>query len=498
MTTTDVPPAPVAARGRAGIQTAAIGLGALMAALAQTLVLPVLPTISRDIGASESQATWLLTSTLLVGAVSVPIIGRFADIWGRRLMLQIALGALAVGSLVDALTDSPAVMIVGRALTGLSSAAIPLGISVLAANLAPDRRGSAMALISAMLGVGGALGLPLAGLIGDNFDYHVLFWIGVVGAIVSLVMVALFVREPATEGGSHIDWAGIVLLAGGLVCLVLPLAQGTAWGWGSALTIGLFVAAVVLLVSLVLVERRVHDPLVDIAALSNPPVLITNVASVFVGFALFASFVGTSNYVQAPTATGYGFGSSVLVAGLALLPSGILMLVLSPVAAVLIRRWGGGRVLALAGVVIALGLILRIVAHGALWEIVVGSSIVGVGTGVGYAALPSLISAHSRSTELAAANGINSLARSLGSSLASAVGGSILAAITMDLGGTAVPSLGGYQTLFAICAGAALLAAVGGLAISALGRRRGPQAGADEPDADEPRHAAAVEGAAAR
>lgn len=472
--------------GRAGLQTAAIGLGALMAALTQTLVLPVLPTISRDIGASTTQTTWLLTSTLLVGAVSVPIISRFADMWGRRLMLQIALGALAVGSLIDALTDDPGVMIVGRALTGLSAAAIPLGISLLAATLPPERRGSAMALVSAMLGVGGALGLPLAGLIGDNFDYHLLFWIGVVGAVVSIAMVTAFVREPATDGGTGIDGAGIVLLAGGLVCLVLPLAQGTAWGWGSLRTIGLLVASVVLLAALSVVERRVRNPLVDMVAFTNPPVLITNIASVFVGFALFASFVGTSNYVQAPEATGYGFGSSVLTAGLTLLPSGLLMLVLAPVAATLIRRWGGGRVLALGGVVIAGGLVMRIFATGSLWEVVIGASIVGAGTGIGYAALPSLISAHSRSNELAAANGINSLARSLGSSLASAVGGSILAAITMDLGGAEVPSLGGYQTLFAICAAAALLAAAAGLLVTALARRRGPDADADMPDADEP------------
>jgi MFS family permease len=475
---------------RAGLQTTAIGLGALMAALTQTLVLPVLPTITRDIGASESQATWLLTSTLLVAAVAVPIISRFADMWGRRLMLQISLTALAVGSLIDALTDDPVIMIIGRALTGLSAAAIPLGISLLAATLPPERRGSAMALVSAMLGVGGALGLPLAGVIGDNFDYHILFWIGVVGAVVSLVLVTAVVRETATDGDTGVDVAGIVLLAGGLVCLVLPLAEGTAWGWGSPLTLGLFAACVVLLVALVVVERRVRNPLVDMTALSNPPVLITNIASVFVGFALFASFVGTSNYVQAPEATGYGFGSTVLVAGLTLMPSGVLMLVLSPVAAQLIKRWGGGRVLTLAGLIIAAGLIMRIFATGSLAEVVIGSAIVGVGTGVGYAALPSLISAHSRSEELAAANGINALARSLGSSLASAVGGSILAALTIDLGGTAVPSLTGYRVLFAICAGAAVLAAVGGVAVSMLGRRRGPDVTADQPDADEPRAAA--------
>ena len=167
------------------------------------------------------------------------------------------------------------------------------------------------------------------------------------------------------------------------------------------------------------------------------------------------------------TATGYGFGSSVLVAGLCLLPSGVLMLLLAPVAARLIKAWTPGPVLALAGLVITAGLVMRIFATADLWQIIVGTTIVGAGTGIGYATLPSLINAHSPSSELAAANSINSLARSLGSTLASAVGGSLLAAVTISVGGYDIPSLRAYQILFTICAGAALLAAGAGWLIKA-------------------------------
>lgn len=454
---------------RANLEIAAIGLGALMAALAQTLVIPVLPTLSADLHASTTQAQWLLTSTLLVGAVAVPVIGRLADMFGRRLMLVLAIGALGAGSLVDALTSNANVMIAGRALTGLSSAAIPLGISLLAAVLPDERKGSAVALISAMLGVGSALGLPLAGLIADNFDYHVLYWIGAVGAVLSIAATLLLVGEPRTTRRGSVDWVGIPLLAGALVCLVLPLAEGSTWGWGSGRTLGLLAAAVVLFVLLVVAEKRVASPLVDIRTLTQAPIAITNTASVFIGFALFASFVGTANYVQAPEATGYGFGSSVLVAGLCLLPSGLLMLLLSPVTARLISAWGPAKVLALGGVVIAVGLVIRIVATGALWEIIVGTAIIGAGSGIGYASLPALINSHTPAADLAAANSINTLARSLGSTLASAVGGSLLAAVTISLGPVDVPSLTAYRILFAICAAAALLAAAAG-ALIASGR----------------------------
>ena len=151
--------------------------------------------------------------------------------------------------------------------------------------------------------------------------------------------------------------------------------------WGSVTTIGLLIASVDLFGLLFVVERRVDNPLVNKRTLSNPPIAIINVASIIIGFALLASFVGTANYVQSPTFTGYGFGSSVLVAGLCLLPSGILTLLLSPVAARLISAWSPARVLTLAGSIIAAGLIMRIFATGALREIIVGSSIVGTGTG---------------------------------------------------------------------------------------------------------------------
>ena len=462
----DAPPS----RLRANAEIVAVGLGALMAALSQTLVLPVLPDIAVDIEASATQAQWLLTATLLVGAVSVPILGRIADIVGRRLVLLVSLGALTLGSLVDALTSNPGVMIAGRAVAGLSAAAIPLGISLLASVLPAERKGAAVGLVSAMLGVGGALGLPLAGLVADNADYHALYWIGAGGAVVSLVLVLLLVGEPGVgEGRRTIDVPGIVLLAGGIVSLVLPLSQGAAWGWGSFRTIGLLVLSVVLLGLLVAVETRTASPIVDLRALANPPVAMTNVASIFFGFALFASFVGTANYVQAPEATGYGFDSTVLTAGLTLLPSGIFMLVLAPVAAKLCASWGGGRVLAVAGVIVAAGLLVRIVLVDDLWQIVLGATLVGAGTGIGYATLPTLINAHTPDSSLAAANGINTLARALGSTLASAVGGSILASVTITLGSAEIASLRGYRILFVICAVSALLASALGLIIARQG-----------------------------
>jgi len=445
--------------GRARLELLVVGLGALVVSLAQSLLIPVLGELPADLHTSSSNVSWLLTATLLVGAVSVPVMGRLGDMFGKRLLLLVSIGALVAGSLLTALTSNVALLIIGRGIQGMSSAAIPLGISLLAGLLPRERVGSAVALISAMLGVGGALGLPLAGLVAEHADFHALFWITSGVGLIAFLGILTIVPESPDRSGGKVDVLGTVILGAGLVCLLLPLSQASQWGWGSGRVLGLLVAAAVLLVVFVWSQTRIEQPLVDLVALRRKPIILANLASILFGFALFASFIGTAAYVEAPEATGYGFGSSLVVGGLAMLPSGLMMLLFAPVAAKLISSRGGPQTLALGAIIVAAGFVFRMAIHAELWHIIAGATIIGIGTGIGYAALPSIINANTPVHELAAANGLNSLARSLGSSLASAIGSSILAGSVVVLGDFALPSLHAYRELFLMCAVAAVLAA---------------------------------------
>lgn len=445
---------------RATLELLVVGLGALVVALAQSVLIPVLSILPADLDTSASNVNWLLTSTLLVAAVSVPILGRLGDMFGKRRMLLVAIGALVVGSAITSFTDHIGLLIAGRAIQGASAAAIPLGISLLASVMPRERVGSSIALISAMLGVGGSLGLPLAGFVAERADFHVLFWITGLAGVVAFVGILLIVPEAPGRSGGRVDVVGSILLAAGLVCLLLPLAQSSTWGWDDARIWTLLAASAVLVAVFGWTQVRTEDPIVDLRALRRPPIVLTNAASILFGFALFASFIGTASYVEAPESSGYGFGSSLLVGGLAMLPGGLMMLLLAPVAAKLIAGRGAPQTLALGALVVAVGFLSRILVHETLWQVIVGSTIIGAGTGIGYAAMPSLINAHTPPDETGAANGLNTLFRSLGSSLASAIGGSILAGSTVIVGSFAVPSLDAYQLIFALCGGAAVLAAV--------------------------------------
>jgi MFS family permease len=442
--------------GRQILVLLVIGTAALMVSLTQSLLVPVLNELGADLNAGSDGVAWLLTSTLLVGAVAVPAFGRLGDLYGTKRMVLISLGMLVLGSLVCALSDTLAPMIAGRAIVGLSVATVPLSISLVGVVLPREHSGAGIALISAMLGVGGALGLPLSGLIAEYADYHVLFWICVAGGLLTIPLIYRMVPSPPRAGTGRMDLIGTVLLGAAMLALLLPLAQGDSWGWTDPLTVGLLAASAVLIVVFVFVQLRITSPLVDVRTTRRPALLLTNIASLFVGFALFATLIGTATYVQLPEATGYGFGKSVLVGGLCMLPGGIIMLVLSPLSAKLAPRTA----LIIGSLIIAAGFVSRIFLTASLWQVVLGATIAGAGTGIAYAAMPGLISHATPLSELAAANGLNALFRSVGSSLASAIGGALLAAKTISLGGHEVPSLGAYQWLFALCAGAAILAAL--------------------------------------
>ncbi len=208
---------------------AVVAVCGVLVSLTQSILIPVLGAIQRDLQSSTTGTEWLLTSTLLVAAVSVPVLGRLGDLYGKRRMLLVATLALVVGSVICALADSIEVMVVGRIVTGISSAAIPLGISLIGQVLPAKRAGSGIALVSATLGIGGALGLPLAALVAEHSDYHVLFWICAVGGAAAFTGIWFALTEVARNGRGRMDFPGALLLAAALVCLLLPLAEATTW-----------------------------------------------------------------------------------------------------------------------------------------------------------------------------------------------------------------------------------------------------------------------------
>jgi MFS family permease len=433
-----------------------LAFAGISVAVMQTLLVPIVARLPELLGSTTSDAAWVVTATLLSGAVATPIMGRLGDLYGKRRLILASLGAMVAGSLLCALTSSLVPMIAGRAVQGFAMGAIPLGISIMRDELPPDRLGSAMAFMSSSLGVGGALAMPAAAYVGQHTDWHVLFFGSAGLGLLAMLMVVTVVPESAMRTGGRFDVPGALGLTAGLVALLLAISKGGDWGWSSGITLGLFAAAPLVFVLWGVMELRVREPLVDLRSTARRQVLLTNLASITVGLAFYAATLVLPQLLQLPRSTGYGLGQSMVVAGMCVAPMGLAMMLVSSLSA-RISAARGPKVSLMAGLVIlAVAYLAGTALMGAVWQVVVTAVLIGAGIGIAYSAMPALIIGAVPPSESGAANGLNTLMRSIGTSTSSAVVGVVLARMSVPLGGTGVPTQGGFRVSFLIAAAAAL------------------------------------------
>ncbi|GAA3037147.1 MFS transporter [Streptomyces glomeratus] len=448
-TTTDQP-----ARRPSGAVVPVLAFAGIVVAVMQTLLVPVIKDLPQLLSTAPSNATWVLTSTLLSGAVATPIMGRLGDLYGKRRMLLASLAVMVVGALVSGFTDALLPMIAGRTLQGFAMGAIPLGIGLMRDMLPRERLGSAMALMSSSIGVGGGLALPAAALVAQHADWHTLFF-GAAGlGVLSIVLTLLVVPESPARAAGSFDLPGALGLSAGLVLLLLPITKGSDWGWGSGTTLGLFGASAVVLVLWGLLELRVAAPLVDLRTTARREVLLTNLASIMVGVSFYVVSLVLPQLLQLPAATGYGLGESMVVAGLCVAPLGLTMMFTAPVYARLSARYGPKVTLILGLLVIGIGYGGGLGLMDAAWQTVVTSVVLGAGIGLAYSSLPALIVGAVPASETGAANGLNTLMRSIGTSVSSAVIGMVLANTAQHVNGIAIPTMHGFRVSFVIATAA--------------------------------------------
>ncbi|MFC4001234.1 MFS transporter [Prauserella oleivorans] len=452
---------PVRSPARSKVAVGVLASSGIAVSLMQTLAVPLLPEFPRLLGTTPSNAAWLITVTLLTGAVFAPVLGRLGDMYGKRRMLLVALSAMALGSALGALSSEFLVLLAARALQGVAIGVIPLGISIMRDELPPERVGTGIAVMSSTLGAGGAVGLPLTGFVAENADWHWLFAGAAVFAALEILLVRLLVPESPVRSGGRFDLAGAVGLSVALLCLLLPVSRGSVWGWGSPPVLGLLGASLLLFLVWGRYELRGPSaPLVDLRVSARPAVLLTNIASVLIGIAMFASFMVSAQMLQAPAETGYGFDLSLMESGLALLPVGCAMVAFSPLSAVVSRRWGPRVTVVLGVSVLAAGNLCRPLVHRPLAGVILVVTVTAIGAALAYGAVPALIMRAVPRSETAAANSLNALCRSIGTSSCSAIVATVSAGMVTYAAGGEFPSLVGYTVIFVIAGGAALLAGV--------------------------------------
>jgi EmrB/QacA subfamily drug resistance transporter len=445
-----------------------LSLGGLAFAVLQSLVAPALSTIGRELNASTSDTSWVITAYLLSASVLTPILGRLGDMVGKRRVLIGVLAVLAVGTLVAALAPNLIVLIVARALQGAAGAILPLSIGAVRDALPREKVGVTVGLLSAIFGVGAGVGIVAAGPIVEHLSWHWLFWLPLVLVVIALLGAVFGMKESPVRTPGRLDVLGAGILAVALVSLLLAISKGQAWGWADGKTVGLLVLGVVALVLFVLAELRVKEPLISMKLMRIRGVWATDLVALILGFAMFGTFVLVPTLLQLPAATGYGFGKSVSQAGLFLLPTVVMMIVFGPLAGLLDRRFGPKVPLFLGTVSVVAAFVLPAVGHGAIWQVLASGVLTGAGIGLAFAGMSNAIIESVPAEQTGEASGVNTIARTIGSSIGTAV---IAAVITSNSTPQGLPTDNAFTYGFWICAGVAVLGVIAALALPGARRR---------------------------
>jgi MFS family permease len=432
----------------------------LTVAVLQTAVVPVLGVIGTQLGASAIGVSWAVTANLLAAIAATPLLGRLADLYSKKRVLLGVLIVVLIGSVLAAVTSSLPLLITARVLQGASYALYPISVAVLREELPPGRLAGAMAVMSGTLGFGGGVGLVVVGLLmrGDA-GYHRVFWLTTAFTVVVLAIVVFLVPARPRSGTGSIDWLGAVGLAAGLSALLLAITQGNAWGWLSGRTLACTLGGAAVLAAWWWWEKRRKYPLVSTRMLAKPAMLLTNLATVFVGTGLYFAFLGLTQFVQITrAAAGYGFGASVLQSSVVyLLPGALTGFVVALVSGRFIERYGARRVLVVAAMAGVVGFLSLAVAHDKPWQVIVAGILANAYISLGYGALPALVVAEVEAGETGVATGMNAIARTVGSSMAAAV---VAVLLGRSVPGTAVPMESSFVVVFIAGAVTAALALV--------------------------------------
>ncbi len=457
-----------ATRPRSGLGLTMVGLitASMAYALMQTFLIPALPVLQRELHTSTGWVTWTVTAYLLTGAVATPIISRLGDQFGKKRLMVISLAVFLLGSVGAFAAPNVAVLIAFRAVQGVGGAVFPLSFAIIRDEFPPEKVSVAMGLVSAVLGVGGGVGIALSGVIMDNLQWRWLFAVSAIIVAIALVLVWRFVPESKVRASSRIDVAGAALLSGALVCILLAFTEGTSWGWTSPAILGLFVGSLVLFVVWGAVELRVEQPMVDMRMLARRPVLFTNLTALISGFSLYMTWVILPQFFQLPNGlppglarlADYGFGTTVTMAGVWILPTSAAVLIGGPVAGLLGRRFGSRGPLVAGMLFVAAGAAGIALFHQTPAQVATAFAVCGLGIGFAFAVMPKLIVDSVEPSETAVANGMNTVIRIVGGVIGAQVGAVLLAADAVA--GGRVPTEAGFVHAFWISAAGGVLGAI--------------------------------------
>lgn len=449
----------------------------LVSAIVSSLGTPLVSAIAVMDHVSTATSQWVMTATMLAGAIATPTMGRLGDGRHRRTVIIAAVAIVAVGCTIAALPVGFGPFLAGRALQGLGLSLTPLAIAAVRDALPVEKARPAVAILSITTVTGVGLGYPVTGLVAEAGGVHAAYWFGTIVAVLALIGAIVVVPASRVHSSEPLDVPGAVLLGLGLCGLLLAISEGETWHWLSARTDGVLAASIILLGLWVWHQLRTAHPLVSLRLLRHRAVLTANVVALLAGVGMYLLLSLGVRFVQTPVSTGYGLGASVVVAGLSLVPFSAGSFLATRIAPAIVRRTSHAAILPMASVVLLVAMVMFSVARGSMWEIFVLMAIAGLGVGAIFAVVPGMLLGAVRADETASAMSFNQVLRYIGYAVGSALAGAILA--THTAAGQFYPGDGGYTDAGVISCAMWIITGVVTAILASRGRRR-PEAPLDD------------------
>jgi MFS family permease len=385
-----------------------------------------------------TQGGWLLTSYLLAGAVGAAILGKAADLFGKRRVLMFTLAVSAVGAVLCAVAPTFWLMVVGRALQGVVIACLPLAYSLIR-DVFPSRL-VPFAVSVSTTGVGflSVLTPVLVGWLLVSFGFRGMFWFDAICTLLFLFAIRASTPESPLRRDSRVDVLGALLLGGGLAAVLLVISMGGTWGWTSAPSLLFGVAGVVVLGLYAGQSRRSREPVIDLRLFRSRGLLLALTAASLVGISVITSIVVPLLAMTPPEAGGtYGLGISALQYAFIETPRGLAGVVAGMVVGVVVSRFGKLRLVTVTGaglwIVACLFLAFR---NDTFAELVVASVLIGLAYGFTFAGAPNLVIAAAPAADQGSAAGAVQVCQT-------AIGSVFPIVLFAVLAGYAVPGPGG-------------------------------------------------------
>ncbi|MGX5772497.1 MDR family MFS transporter [Microbacterium trichothecenolyticum] len=408
-------------------------LGMFVSMLASTVVSTSLPVIVHDLGGDQAAFTWVVTATLLTTAISTPIWGKLADLFNRKLLIQIAIVIFVLATAAAGFSQEPGTLIAFRAVQGIGAGGLAALSQVIMADIiSPRERGRYMGLFGAVMAVATVGGPLLGGFITDTIDWRWNFFIALPFAVAALIMMQRTLHlPPRPKTKARIDYFGIVLLSTSVSLLLIWVTNaGKDYDWWSTETILMVGGALLAAVLFIIVELRSAEPLVPLTMFRNRTFTLAVIASISIGIAMFGTSVFLSQYMQLAR------GATPTEAGLMTIPMIGGLLLASIVIGGLVTRTGHWKpYLIVGGVLLIAGSYLLSTIHYDTNFVLVSLYMFLLGAGVGMTMqnLVLIVQNTANPSEIGVASSGVTFFRSLGGTIGVSVMGAALATSATNL-----------------------------------------------------------------